>query len=227
MGQVIKKISLEGVYVVLLIVLFITNQLSHDIALYSRMGLIVGIIVLPVFLSIRYKVINTVLLSGSVLYLTNSFFSESLNQVELLTVILPMMMFVALVANLFMVIKDFYSTVDKESKGFALLKLVYVIGAFLLLIFTIVMSYAHIYNNIYMNNPDAFYISTKGTFSDLYFSATTYFTVGYGDITPVSNIARMVSLSEMVFGYLTTCLILPTLLVAFQQVFRKTRHNLN
>jgi len=55
----------------------------------------------------------------------------------------------------------------------------------------------------------------------LYFSGTTYFTVGYGDITLASNVARMVCLSEIVFGYLTTCLIHLHYLLLFNKYFIK------
>ncbi|HVM46728.1 MAG TPA: ion channel [Candidatus Acidoferrum sp.] len=58
-------------------------------------------------------------------------------------------------------------------------------------------------------NPDAFSFSTRtGTaavmsgFTAIYFSFTTLMTVGYGDITPVADVARMLAILEAMTGTL-------------------------
>jgi voltage-gated potassium channel Kch len=58
-------------------------------------------------------------------------------------------------------------------------------------------------------NPDAFSFSTRsGTatamsgFTAIYFSFTTLMTVGYGDITPVADVARMLAMLEAMTGTL-------------------------
>jgi voltage-gated potassium channel Kch len=58
-------------------------------------------------------------------------------------------------------------------------------------------------------NPNAFSFNTRsGTatvmsgFTAIYFSFTTLMTVGYGDITPVADVARMLAMLEAMTGTL-------------------------
>ena len=58
-------------------------------------------------------------------------------------------------------------------------------------------------------NPNAFSFNTpSGTaavmsgFTAIYFSFTTLMTVGYGDITPVADVARMLAMLEAMTGTL-------------------------
>jgi len=58
-------------------------------------------------------------------------------------------------------------------------------------------------------NPDAFSFSTRSGpatvmsgFTAMYFSFTTLMTVGYGDITPVADVARMLAMLEAMTGTL-------------------------
>src|SRR5579863_4488312 len=61
----------------------------------------------------------------------------------------------------------------------------------------------------------------RGTFrSDLYYSGTTFFTLGLGDITPQTSAARVLSVAEAGtgFGFLAIIIAyLPTLYGAFSQ----------
>ena len=61
----------------------------------------------------------------------------------------------------------------------------------------------------------------RGTFrADLYFSGTTFFTLGLGDITPQTSVARIISVAEAGtgFGFLAIIIAyLPTLYGAFSQ----------
>ena len=199
--------------------MIISNQSSTRLALIIKGVLIVGLWIMPYFLNLGFKIINTAILAISTNYVSATFFMNSKNSVGRLSVIIAIMLFTAMVVNVFLVIKEMYQlrvTKGEKHNGF---KLLYVVLAFMLLIGTVVFSYSHIYENILSNDPSAFVISNDISFSAIYFSSTTYFTVGYGDITPVSDLARSVSISQMVFGYIITCLILPTTLVAFQKLF--------
>ena len=68
--------------------------------------------------------------------------------------------------------------------------------------------WAFFYETLLLFNPDAILFSNQvlGKFSDLiYFSFVTITTLGYGDITPVSRMAKNLALLEAVWGqtYLT------------------------
>lgn len=215
----LQKYRLEAIYLFVLLLMIISNQSSTRLALIIKGVLIVGLWIMPYFLNLSFKIINTVILAISTNFVSATFFMNSKNSVGSLSVIIAIMLFAAMVVNIFLVIKEMYQlrvTKGEKRNGF---KLLYVVLAFMLLIGTVVLSYSHIYENILSHDPSAFLISNDITFSAIYFSCTTYFTVGYGDITPVSALARGVSISQMVFGYIITCLILPTTLVAFQKLF--------
>ncbi len=60
----------------------------------------------------------------------------------------------------------------------------------------LLLLFAALYFAIEQQTPDAFSTSFDRTGS-LYFTVTTFATVGYGDITPVSNLARVVAIVQM------------------------------
>ncbi len=215
----LKRFWLETLYLLILAVVIISNQSSTQPMLIVKGVLIVSMWGMPYFLKLKFKVINTFILAGSIILVTSTFFETSRNDTNTLAVVVVLMLFFALVLNVFLVIKEMYQRKEVSSKKRNGLKLIYVIFAFLLLIGTVLVSYSHIYGNIQFNNPGAFVVSNSAKFSALYYSSTTYFTVGFGDITPVSALARGISISQMIFGYSMTCLIIPTVLVAFQKLF--------
>lgn len=216
--QLLKTLPHEAAYIMVLGFLIITNPFTDRNVLIVRGGLIVVLWVLPAFLNLRYKMVNTLILAGIIRLLTASLFNSTQNRIECLTVVVAIMMFVALVLNIFMVIGEFYRRKETVGRRLEIFKLMYVLGAFALLIYTLIMGYAQMYENIYTYQDGAFNVGF-GVFSPVYFSSTTYFTVGYGDTVPVSQMARWVTLSQMVFAYVTTCLIIPTILVSFQKLF--------
>lgn len=218
-----KKYRLEGIYLLILLLVVISNQSANQSALIIKGILIVSLWLLPYFLNLRFKIINTVILACSINWISSTFFQSDQNDAGRLAVVVAIMLFVALILNIFLVIKEMYQRKAKDERKRNGLKLAYVLLAFAMLIGTVVMSYSHIYENILANDPSAFAVSSPAGFSAFYFSSTTYFTVGYGDITPVSDLARSVCISQMIFGYVITCMILPTILVAFQKLFRTER----
>lgn len=50
----------------------------------------------------------------------------------------------------------------------------------------------------------------------LYFSAVTYFTIGYGDVYPIANIAKSWVLQEALIAHILSLIIVPSLIVAGQ-----------
>ena len=76
-------------------------------------------------------------------------------------------------------------------------------------------------------NPDAFVV-TYGTtaghvmkgVNSLYFSFATLCTVGYGDIVPVSSIARMVAVMEAIVGMLYTTMLIARLVALYSSETR-------
>ncbi len=74
--------------------------------------------------------------------------------------------------------------------------------------------WALIYNIVYVFDPNAFSKSIEPINlldSMLYFSFTTLTTLGYGDITPVSNIARTLANLEAITGMMYPCIFIARL----------------
>ena len=55
----------------------------------------------------------------------------------------------------------------------------------------------------------------------LYFTITVFATVGFGDITPRSELARIITTTQMLFGLVVFGLIVRTLLSAVQMAVRR------
>ena len=56
---------------------------------------------------------------------------------------------------------------------------------------------------------------------NLYFSAITYFTVGYGDIYPIADIVRTWAMQEALISHIMTLLIVPILIIVGQTFINK------
>ncbi|MDP4146977.1 MAG: ion channel [Bacillota bacterium] len=69
--------------------------------------------------------------------------------------------------------------------------------------FTMMLIFSLINKAIFSLNNNSFMVNrltTNNAITWIYYSVVTITTVGYGDITPVSNIAKMSSISEILFG---------------------------
>lgn len=70
-----------------------------------------------------------------------------------------------------------------------------------------------IFDGNFLKDPIKYYYRVSKPFSDcLWFSATTFFTVGYGDMHPVGNIMYFISVMEMISSYILGIIIIPILL---------------
>lgn len=73
--------------------------------------------------------------------------------------------------------------------------------------------FSGIFDGNFLKDPVRYYHRSAKAFSDcLWFSATTFFTVGYGDMHPVGNIMYLLSMMEMVSAYILGLIIIPILL---------------
>lgn len=217
--KVIHSGKCEVLYLFFLIVLTIGNSNTFFVLLFK---LIIGffIFILIYFLKLKFKIFNTLLLTAVTIFVTSSLFDGGVNNNGILVILKAILLYFTLVFNIFSVTQELYQRNVKAKRNYNSLKLLYVIISFLLLIGTVVLSYSNIYENIWLSDNNAFTFIPYNTFLPLYYSSSTYFTVGYGDIIPVSSTARIVSISQMFFSYLITCLILPSVLVAFQKLFQ-------
>ncbi|MBE6068777.1 MAG: two pore domain potassium channel family protein [Clostridium lundense] len=70
-----------------------------------------------------------------------------------------------------------------------------------------------IFDGNFLKDPVKYYYRLPKPFSDcLWFSATTFFTVGYGDMHPIGNIMYFTSIMEMISAYILGIIIIPILL---------------
>jgi voltage-gated potassium channel len=80
--------------------------------------------------------------------------------------------------------------------------------------------YSSLYSVIAYNQPDSF-TQTLSRTDGLYFTVTVFATVGFGDITPRSELARIITTTQMLFGLVIFGLIVRTLLGAVQVATRR------
>ena len=84
----------------------------------------------------------------------------------------------------------------------------------------LLLLYAATYILIGHNQPDSFSEELSRTDS-LYFTVTVFATVGFGDITPRTELARLVVMSQMLFGLIAFGLVARLLLGAVQVADRR------
>jgi voltage-gated potassium channel len=80
--------------------------------------------------------------------------------------------------------------------------------------------YSSLYSTIAYNQPDSF-TQTLSRTDGLYFTVTVFATVGFGDITPRSELARIVTTTQMLFGLVVFGLVVRTLLGAVQMAVQR------
>ena len=105
--------------------------------------------------------------------------------------------------------------VDSEVLGAA-------IGTYLLM----VALFANAYALVAVTDPAAFAFTTSSSpapptmvgFTALYFSAVTLSTVGYGDIVPASNVARMLAMLEAMVGVFYVAMLMARLVSGYSRI---------
>lgn len=84
----------------------------------------------------------------------------------------------------------------------------------------LLLMFASIYVVIAGARPDSF-TEALGRTDALYFTVTVFATVGFGDIAPVSEVARIVTMIQMIMGLLAVGLVAKILLGAVQVAVRR------
>lgn len=79
--------------------------------------------------------------------------------------------------------------------------------------------YASVYITIASNQPHSFTEALSRT-DGLYFTVTVFSTVGFGDIAPRSEVARIVTMTQMLFGLVVFGLIVRSLTAAVKVAVR-------
>ena len=73
----------------------------------------------------------------------------------------------------------------------------------------------------FLKDPIKYFYRSPKPFSDcLWFSATTFFTVGYGDMHPVGNIMYLLSILQMISAYILGIIMIPILLCRVSKLTR-------
>ncbi len=84
----------------------------------------------------------------------------------------------------------------------------------------LLLVFAAIYVVIDANQPDSFNEALSRT-DALYFTVTVFATVGFGDIVPITELARVVTMLQMVTGLLAVGLVVRVVLGAAQVAVRR------
>jgi voltage-gated potassium channel len=78
-----------------------------------------------------------------------------------------------------------------------------------------------IFDGNFLKDPIKYFYRSPKPFSDcLWFSATTFFTVGYGDMHPVGNIMYLLSTLQMISAYILGIIMIPILLCRLSNLLR-------
>ncbi|WFD12432.1 potassium channel family protein [Tepidibacter hydrothermalis] len=89
---------------------------------------------------------------------------------------------------------------------------------YLLIVFIIIYGFSTIYDNYYGCSENNFIISSS--WSDLtsfYYSSVTFFTVGYGDIVPNTDMLKVISVSEMILSSIINLIFIPITFIFIQK----------
>lgn len=180
----VKKYRYEIIYCLMLLGI-ILNQRNDHVLLLVRLAFILGLSGMSFLLSLRFKMINTLVLSGCIYLISSRAYATDGYDISLWSIALAVLLYIALIMNIFLVIKDMYQKKNIAKDPHNGFKLLYIIGSFFLLIGIVVSSYAQIYQSIWRIDPEAFSVGKDGVFTSLYYSSVTYFTVGMGMSPPL------------------------------------------
>src|SRR5215831_16145941 len=85
--------------------------------------------------------------------------------------------------------------------------------------FTVIVGFALLHWAIGSNVEPPNHV--RSLFNDLYYSGTTFFTLGLGDVTPITHLARMITVAEACIGFGMLALVIGYLPVLYQAFSRR------
>jgi len=105
-----------------------------------------------------------------------------------------------------------------------------VLGVYLSIILCYVLGFATIYHSMHQENPQSFDMEGGGSYVTFaYFSAITFTTIGYGDISPLSLGARFVVSIQAIMGTVINVIFIAILFIYisnFENWFQKEEEEL-
>lgn len=86
---------------------------------------------------------------------------------------------------------------------------------YVLLLYNLLYTFAHLYAIVGAISNEGIAGSGKNMLDAIYFSATTFFTIGFGDITPrnYSRITKMIVIAQAILGHLITTVFWPIVII--------------
>ena len=112
---------------------------------------------------------------------------------------------------------NFFIMANKINENHRFMKIIIIFTQYIFLLYSILFTFAILYSSLsnifnegiregsqYLTNWDA-----------LYFSATTFFTIGFGDITPnkYSHLTKLIVMIQAVIGHLITTVFWPIIIL--------------
>jgi Ion channel len=91
--------------------------------------------------------------------------------------------------------------------------------------FSIILGFSSFYSELFRHNPNHF-SGLKEGFISIYFSIVTFSTVGYGDINPVSLVARTAAICEIFIAMFFSLIVLSTTL-SWVMAYEQQQHSIS
>lgn len=214
------KINKEDVYSLIYVIIMALLYIETPSSFWNSLKAIFVIVILflPFMMITSFKVVNTIILGAFVWASSKTIFlTNETSQIRFSQGITYFIFFLFLV-NILIVLAELYKlTKPINTKGIVnyiyrfvyKYRFIYAVFSIIALVAVILSSFQNIYHSIYTINHYSF----NGYFESLYLSFTTFFTIGYGDITPVSYNARIFVMTQMILSYFVTAMILPIMIV--------------
>ncbi|MCF8021019.1 MAG: potassium channel family protein [Vallitaleaceae bacterium] len=222
------------IYLVILVVIVIDGYTKLSFSGFTGILLIV-LLFLPFFMEVYFKVYNTYFL-GLIVYISAStiYANVKLHTIRF-AVGMTIFIFFLLLLNIFLTMIDLYK-MDHKREEYVFLyhiskwaynnRFLYIVFTTFYLLILVILSFAAIYEDIYLINPESFAVFA-GEFDATYLSFTTYFTIGFGDIVPKRIEARIFVMAEMFLSYILTALIIPLFIVSLFDLINPRKSNKN
>ena len=143
--------------------------------------------------------------------------------------LLVVLMLLSVILNLLLIVRGLYSKRISNLEPFPkFMSRVILYKDFIMFcviglkVWFVLYAFDRIYTILYGIDNTVFKVVEGGNFSGIYLSFVTFFTIGFGDITPVHPVARMYSMIQMLVGYVLTVIIIPVLYIALSNKNKDT-----